>query len=126
MKKVIAVALFAIFSVGSVFAQLEGAPQTQTHKHRLYIQNNSGIDIYNVYISTPSDNNWGVDMLGRSVMANGTTQWATLLGHRWYDIKVVQGDDTTCTQRIDLNANKTLIIQPYTCQVSGTTTNTQY
>ncbi|MBN1772036.1 MAG: hypothetical protein JXB32_12280 [Deltaproteobacteria bacterium] len=61
------------------------------------IQNVSNYDIYQLYMSSSSDPNWGNDHLGQNILpANGGTVTLTMPCDT-YDIKVIDEDGDECT-----------------------------
>lgn len=62
----------------------------------LYIENESEIDVYEVYVSPPSASSWGSDRLGNDVLAPGDSKTITGLECGDYDFKIVDENDDEC------------------------------
>ena len=68
--------------------------------------NRSGYQINEIYVGPSSDPNWGRDLLGQNVLANGRTFNVTFSGNSnecRYDIKIVYEDrDQSELRRVNL------------------------
>lgn len=80
-----ALVLFALVSFGQYFE----------------ISNETGYDIYYVYISYSSDDDWGGDWLGNDILSDGDTYYFDLEDYGWdtdlFDIQLVDVDGDTYT-----------------------------
>ena len=70
------------------------------------VTNQTGYTIMYLYVSPTSSSSWGEDLLGNSVLSNGSTHRVNLNGHSspMFDIKATDEDGDTYTfQNVDVS-----------------------
>ncbi len=90
----VAVTLFVVLLLAGL------APATATAQRRghytLLIENASRYDIYYLYMSRTSEDDWGSDQLGNEVLDSGETFALGNIPAGEYDVKFVDEDDDEC------------------------------
>ncbi|MEZ0396578.1 MAG: hypothetical protein ABWK53_09150, partial [Anaerolineales bacterium] len=80
----------------------------------LNIVNNSGRDIFQLYLVPQNSANWGPDQLGGDTIPNGTSYQITDIPAGYYDFRAVDpnGQNIVIVEAINLNTDFTLTINP--------------
>jgi hypothetical protein len=68
----------------------------QSSRYSLRMQNNTGYDIYQVRLSSVSDDTWHRDLLGSGVFGDGTSFTITQIAPGNYDVLFVDEDGDAC------------------------------
>ena len=99
-NKWLGAALFVFaFGVGCVVhdpAPVGPPPPTVVGAASITVQNASSFDIYQMYMSSSSDPNWGPDQLGTGILSSGSSLTLTMPCDA-YDIKIVDEDGDECS-----------------------------
>jgi hypothetical protein len=96
-----------------VFVTLAGVAFAQANRHQLYLNNNSGYDIYKVYLSRSDDGFWGRDLLEDDVLASPGFWTITNIGPGTYDLKIVDEDGDECVRtNVWFYENRSINITP--------------
>lgn len=80
----------------------------------LTIINNSGRDIWYLYIIPQNSANWGSDQLGSDTIPNGTSYTITNIPPGYYDLRAVDSNNQNIVivEALNLNTDFTLTINP--------------
>lgn len=80
----------------------------------LTIINNSGRDIWYLYIVPQNSGGWGNDQLGSNIIPNGGTYQVTDIPPGFYDVRAVDSNNQNIVivEALNLNTNFTLTINP--------------
>ena len=87
------VLLLGALSVAPSVADAQGS------RFNLTVQNQSRYTIYQFYMSSSEDENWGPDLLGRNVLAPGQEFVVNNIMPGEWDIKMVDEDGDVCELR---------------------------
>ena len=72
------------------------AVAAQSSHYSLRMENDTGLDIYQVRLSSVSDRSWERDLLGSRIFENGTPFTITQISPGDYDIAFVDEDRDVC------------------------------
>jgi len=92
---VVAVSFFAL--VALLASALPVAAQSSHYNLRM--ENDTGVELYHVYVSSTYSGSWGDDQLGRSIFHDGSTFTLTGISPGRYDMKFVDRDGAACVVR---------------------------
>jgi hypothetical protein len=105
--------LAAAFTVMALVAgALPAAAQSSLYSVRM--DNDLGVNIYQIFVSSTSSGVWGPDQLEEEVLFDGSS--FTLTGFRagHYDLRFVDGQGTSCeVHNVSVNRNRRFDITPY-------------
>ena len=85
----------------------------QSSHYSLRMQNNTGLDIYQVHLSSAADPSWRRDLLGSGILEDGSSFTVNQISPGRYDLLIVDGEGASCSVRnfpifSDRNFNLTL------------------
>lgn len=83
-------------SVAMIALMAASIPAIAQTRHTLTVDNNSGIAIYHVQMSSTGDGSWERDLLGSGILYDGNSFTVTNIMPGFYDIRVVDQDGDAC------------------------------
>jgi hypothetical protein len=83
-------------SFATIALMAASIPAIAQTRHTLTVDNNSGIAIYHVQMSSTRDRSWERDLLGSGILYDGNSFTVTDITPGYYDIKVVDQDGDAC------------------------------
>lgn len=95
MRNRFGIRVSAVLLAGAVLSVLLAAPAAFAGTQDFTLVNNTGVDVYSLYISETSNDNWEEDVLGEDVLPDGNRVDITFTGHDacLWDMMVTDGDD---------------------------------